>query len=999
MKKSTIQFSLIILLVFQTFIPTLWAQSPQKMSYQSVIRNSSDQLVANKIVGMKISILKGSESGTAVYTETQKPTTNANGLVSIEIGVGSGFDAIDWANGIYFIKTETDPAGGTSYTISGVSQLLSVPYALHAKTVEIDQVDDADADPTNEIQVLSKTGNTVTLSKTGGSFTDAVDDADADPANEIQTLSISGTNLSLSKNGGTVTLPSSGGGDNWGTQTVVTNATLEGNGSTATPLKIAQQAATIGQVLKWNGTTWTPGNDAAGVSGLILPYSQTVANSDFAFSVTNSLNSAIKGSSSSNTGTGIYGYNSATFGFTNGVIGESYSVSGTGVSGKVSASDGFNTGVFGESASKAGTGVYGYNSSTTGSTFGVKGYTSSSDGWGVVGEAPRFGLKGTGGEVGVYGEASFTYGIGVQGVGERYGIFGQGFYGVYGGSNTYDGFGVYGGSQNVGVKGEASSDTGLGVLGYASSATGTTFGVKGLSASPNGTGVYGNNSSVAGTSYGVYGHSSSGSGYGVAGEAGYIGVYGHSTGEGAYQIGVGVAGVGEVGVRGIGSTGIYGETNAFSGGSGVSGYAGNSDGYGVYGKNSSTIGTGYGIKGESVSEYGAGVYGYDSSSKGFSSGVSGISESIYGNGVSGINISEDGNTFGVYGATSSSDGTGVLGVSPKYGVVGQSSASNGIGVEGYSTSASGFTYGIKGISASADGKGVYGYSNGTGIFGESSSNDGTGVYGVAERYGVYGNSNAANGTGVFGYAPKYGVYGECPFPTSGYAGYFNGRLAVTGNVGIGTNDPGYRLDVAGSINLNKGSTGGAIYCNGNEALWFDGNTFSWGYESQLNYFARPVAIGINDYTGYLLTVNGTAAKPGGGTWATWSDIRLKNIQGNYEKGLKEIIALKPVKFNYKVGNTCSLPSDQNYVGFIAQDVQKVFPEAVSEGKDGYLTLDVNSINVALVNAVKELDAENDRLKAESNNLKAENELLKLKNDQIDSRLTKLEKIISASAMK
>jgi hypothetical protein len=113
----------------------VFAQVPQKMSYQAVIRNSSDQLITNHAVGMQISILQGSLSGTAVYVETQTPTTNANGLVSIEIGGGAGFDAINWANNIYFIKTETDPTGGTSYTITGTSQLLSVPYALYAKTV------------------------------------------------------------------------------------------------------------------------------------------------------------------------------------------------------------------------------------------------------------------------------------------------------------------------------------------------------------------------------------------------------------------------------------------------------------------------------------------------------------------------------------------------------------------------------------------------------------------------------------------------------------------------------------------------------------------------------------------------------------------------------------------------------------------------------------------------------------------------------------------------
>ncbi|MCJ7449017.1 MAG: DUF1566 domain-containing protein [Bacteroidales bacterium] len=114
---------------------TIWAQSPQKMSYQAVIRNSLDQLVTNHAVGMRISILQGSSSGTVVYTETQTPTTNANGLVSIEIGGGAGFDAINWANYTFFIKTETDPLGGTNYSITGTSQLLSVPYALYAKTV------------------------------------------------------------------------------------------------------------------------------------------------------------------------------------------------------------------------------------------------------------------------------------------------------------------------------------------------------------------------------------------------------------------------------------------------------------------------------------------------------------------------------------------------------------------------------------------------------------------------------------------------------------------------------------------------------------------------------------------------------------------------------------------------------------------------------------------------------------------------------------------------
>lgn len=118
----------------------MFAQSPEKMSYQAVVRDASNNLVSSSIVGMQISILQGSVSGTAVFVERHAPTSNLNGLVTLEIGSGTlvsgDFSTIDWSNGPYFIKTETDPTGGTTYTITGISQLLSVPYALHAKTAE-----------------------------------------------------------------------------------------------------------------------------------------------------------------------------------------------------------------------------------------------------------------------------------------------------------------------------------------------------------------------------------------------------------------------------------------------------------------------------------------------------------------------------------------------------------------------------------------------------------------------------------------------------------------------------------------------------------------------------------------------------------------------------------------------------------------------------------------------------------------------------------------------
>lgn len=113
-----------------------FAQAPNKMSYQAVIRNSSDQLVLSGPIGMRVSILQGSLSGTAVYVETHATSTNVNGLATLEIGEGNiisgAFSSINWGSGSYYIKTETDVTGGSNYNVIGTSQLLSVPYAMYA---------------------------------------------------------------------------------------------------------------------------------------------------------------------------------------------------------------------------------------------------------------------------------------------------------------------------------------------------------------------------------------------------------------------------------------------------------------------------------------------------------------------------------------------------------------------------------------------------------------------------------------------------------------------------------------------------------------------------------------------------------------------------------------------------------------------------------------------------------------------------------------------------
>ena len=124
--------SLLLLLT----VTVVWAQVPQQISYQSLIRDGNNVVVASSPIGIKISLLQGTATGPAVYVETHSKTTNANGLVSLEIGTGTvlsgSFASIDWANGPYLIQTETDPTGGVNYSIPVVMALNSVPYALFA---------------------------------------------------------------------------------------------------------------------------------------------------------------------------------------------------------------------------------------------------------------------------------------------------------------------------------------------------------------------------------------------------------------------------------------------------------------------------------------------------------------------------------------------------------------------------------------------------------------------------------------------------------------------------------------------------------------------------------------------------------------------------------------------------------------------------------------------------------------------------------------------------
>ena len=128
-------------LVAFTLNTLIYAQLPHQLSYQAVVRGANNTLLTNQKVGVKISLLKGSENGQSVYVEQHIATTNSNGLISIAIGGGTflsgDFIKIDWANGPYFVKSEIDPEGGSNYSLVTTTLLSSVPYALFAANASV----------------------------------------------------------------------------------------------------------------------------------------------------------------------------------------------------------------------------------------------------------------------------------------------------------------------------------------------------------------------------------------------------------------------------------------------------------------------------------------------------------------------------------------------------------------------------------------------------------------------------------------------------------------------------------------------------------------------------------------------------------------------------------------------------------------------------------------------------------------------------------------------
>tara|TARA_B110000459_G_C16606115_1_gene493626 strand:- start:299 stop:2329 length:2031 start_codon:yes stop_codon:yes gene_type:complete len=302
-------YSLLLICLFSSGIVN--AQAPSKFSYQAVVRDGSGTLISNEPVGIQITISESSATGTSVYVERHTINSNENGLVSLEIGSGTlqsgNFGTIDWGSNNYFLKSEIDPNGGTSYTLELSNQLLSVPYALYANTSgaqtendpvynaspaasitatditswNTDLVDDADNDATNEIQDLSFVGNILTItnntsatsidlsSSVVNTDTSALTEAEVDAyvsnngfltteidgsiTNEIQDLSLVGNILTITNNGSATSIDLSGYLDNTDTSVLTeseVDAYVANNGFLTTEVdgSITNEIQTLTQV-------------------------------------------------------------------------------------------------------------------------------------------------------------------------------------------------------------------------------------------------------------------------------------------------------------------------------------------------------------------------------------------------------------------------------------------------------------------------------------------------------------------------------------------------------------------------------------------------------------------------------------------------------------------------------------------------------------------------------------------------------------------------------
>jgi len=232
----------------------------------------------------------------------------------------------------------------------------------------------------------------------------------------------------------------------------------------------------------------------------------------------------------------------------------------------------------------------------------------------------------------------------------------------------------------------------------------------------------------------------------------------------------------------------------------------------------------------------------------------------------------------------------------------------------------------------------------------------TGSYNTSSGFDTLYSNTTGTGNTAGGYKALY----------SNTTGYYNTAL-------------GYEADV-GSGNVGNATAIGA------NAYVTQSNTLVLGCVAGVNGCSGPVSVGIGTTApDNMLTVNGSADKPGGGSWGTYSDRRLKNLNGSYSSGLSQVLRINPIRYRYKADNAMGIHDTDEHIGVVAQDVQKVIPEAVTENSKGYLLVNNDPIIWSMLNAIKEQQREIRDLKSE---LRATRQSLqKVKAQGSGSRLT------------
>jgi Chaperone of endosialidase len=328
-----------------------------------------------------------------------------------------------------------------------------------------------------------------------------------------------------------------------------------------------------------------------------------------------------------------------------------------------------------------------------------------------------------------------------------------------------------------------------------------------------------------------------------------------------------------------------------------------------------------------------------------------------------------------------------------YAIIAESASSSGIGILAQSTATSGSTNAIRAEDNSA---------NGVGVFGLSLNQSGSG-------YGVRGTSTGLFGRAVFGWASSTtgsnrGIYGKTNSP-NGYAGYFEGgQNYFQGSVGVGTTSPGnygfvikesltssgrglriLNAEESRSVQLWVGTGGAVLDAQGLTNLQFRTNAID---RLHIQNSTGNVGIGVTD-AGFKLEVNGSAGKPGGGSWSNSSDRRLKKNIHTLEGSLDRLMRLRGVRFEYKDPEAIyELPGVR--MGMIAQEVEEVFPDWVETGTRGYKTLTFRGFEALTVESFRELRREKD---AEVALLQTELASMRDENNALRDRLGRVERLM------